>query len=252
MTESDGGVHPLEPPPEPAASDRWAAAGEVAICSGVPSQILLREVMALAGLAPAGEGDALTLPFVAGLLLGDTVVLIGLMLILLHLRGESPRALWLGRRTPGWEATYGLLLVPAIFMVVAILLNALRLVAPWLHNVPANPFETIAAGDTADAAILGVVAIIAGGVREELQRAFLLRRFERYLGGRTVGVLFVSTAFGLGHYMQGWDAAIVTAGLGAFWGVMYLRRGSSVAPLVSHAGFNSLEILRVAVMRAGS
>jgi hypothetical protein len=32
------------------------------------------------------------------------------------------------------------------------------------------------------------------------------------------------------------------------WAVIYLRRRSSVAPLVSHAGFNSLEVLRIAIV----
>jgi membrane protease YdiL (CAAX protease family) len=36
--------------------------------------------------------------------------------------------------------------------------------------------------------------------------------------------------------------------LGVVWAVMYLRRRSSVAPIVSHAGFNSLEVLRVAMV----
>ena len=49
------------------------------------------------------------------------------------------------------------------------------------------------------------------------------------------------------HYPQGWDAVIATGIIGAVWAVMYLRRRSSVAPIVSHAAFNSLEILRVAV-----
>ena len=95
--------------------------------------------------------------------------------------------------------------------------------------------------------MLGVIAIVAGGVREELQRAFLLQRFEQHLGGATVGVVVLSTAFGLGHLLQGWDAVIATGVLGAFWAVVYLRRRSSVAPMVSHAGFNSLEVLRVAI-----
>ena len=30
--------------------------------------------------------------------------------------------------------------------------------------------------------------------------------------------------------------------LGAFWGIVYLRRRSVVAPLVSHAGFDLLQI----------
>ena len=98
--------------------------------------------------------------------------------------------------------------------------------------------------------MLAVIVILAGGVREEMQRAFLLRRFERHLGGARVGVVILSIGFGLGHIVQGWDAVIATGLLGAFWAMLYLRRRSIVAPLVSHAGFNALEVLRVAVWGA--
>jgi membrane protease YdiL (CAAX protease family) len=33
--------------------------------------------------------------------------------------------------------------------------------------------------------------------------------------------------------------------LGAFWGMVYLRRRSTVAPMVSHAGFDLLQIVQV-------
>ena len=120
--------------------------------------------------------------------------------------------------------------------------------APWLHNVPTNPFEELAASGPGRAALFGVIAISPGGVREELQRAFLLNRFEQHLGGATVGVVVLSTAFGLGHFVQGWDAVITTGMLGAFWAIVYLRRRSSVAPVVSHAGFNSLEVLALVAL----
>jgi membrane protease YdiL (CAAX protease family) len=60
----------------------------------------------------------------------------------------------------------------------------------------------------------------------------------------------LSAAFGLGHIVQGWDAVIGTGALGAFWAVLYLRRRSVVAPMISHAGFNALEVLRVAIWGA--
>jgi membrane protease YdiL (CAAX protease family) len=132
-------------------------------------------------------------------------------------------------------------------LLVGALIGTLREFAPWLHNVPENPLEALATGGPVAAALFGVVAIVAGGIREELQRAFLLQRFERHLGGATVGVVVLSTAFGLGHVMQGWDAVIATGTLGAFWAVLYLRRRSSIAPIISHAGFNSIEVLRVAI-----
>ena len=49
----------------------------------------------------------------------------------------------------------------------------------------------------------------------------------------------------MGHTLQGQDAAIITGTLGAIWGAMYLVRGGALAGVVSHALFNSSEVLRV-------
>ena len=62
-----------------------------------------------------------------------------------------------------------------------------------------------------------------------------------------MGWVITSLAFGLGHTLQGWDAAILTGALGATWGVLYLTRGSAVASIVSHSLFNSGELLRAFV-----
>jgi membrane protease YdiL (CAAX protease family) len=37
--------------------------------------------------------------------------------------------------------------------------------------------------------------------------------------------------------------------LGAWWAVVYLRRRSTIAPMVSHAGFDALQILQAALVR---
>ena len=228
---------------------RVVAIGEILLCSSVPTQIALSVFLGLIGLTPEGDDGRLSLPFVLILSLGDTLILVALMVALTRAHGDSLRALWLGDRPVAREVLAGAMLVPLVFFAVVVLLNLLRLLAPWLHNVPTNPFEQLAA-TPAEAVALAVVAIVAGGVREELQRAFLLRRFVRHLGGPAVGVAVLSIAFGAGHYMQGWDAVVTTGLLGAFWAVLYLRRGSSVAPIVSHAGFNGLEVLRVAIFGA--
>jgi membrane protease YdiL (CAAX protease family) len=49
------------------------------------------------------------------------------------------------------------------------------------------------------------------------------------------------------HGIQGWDAMIVTGSLGAFWAAMYLARRSTIGPMTSHALFDTLQILRLAV-----
>ena len=227
---------------------RVMALAEVVLCSSLPTQIVIGQLLAAAGLDPRGANGQLSPPFAFALLLLDSIVLIALMVILTRAHRESVRELWLGNRPIVPEIGLGLALVPLVFLIVGFVLTGLMRVLPGLHNVTENPIEQLAAGGPHDAAMLGMIAVLAGGVREELQRAFLLRRFEQHLGGPLVGVLVLSMAFGLGHYPQGWDAVIATGLLGAIWAIVYLRRRSSVAPMVSHAGFNSLEVLRVALM----
>jgi membrane protease YdiL (CAAX protease family) len=242
-----------DPPPlspldaGPPRQRRLIALAEIFLCSSVPTQLLLQVLLVQAGLTPTTGTGGLSLPFVLTVSLADTALLIVLMVVLTRAHGQTVAGLWLGPRPVMREALLGLALIPSVFLLVVVLLNVLRLLAPTLHNVPTNPLEEMARGGAMNAAAFGLVAIVAGGVREELQRAFLLRRFEQHLGGPAAGVVVLSTAFGLGHALQGWDAAITTGALGAFWAVLYLRRRSSIAPLVSHAGFNSLEVLRVAV-----
>ena len=91
--------------------------------------------------------------------------------------------------------------------------------------------------------------VVAGGIREEMQRAFVLHRFRVWLGGTTVGIVVSSVAFGAGHLLQGDDAALATGLLGVFWGLLYVRRRSVVAPVVSHAGFNLLEVVQYVLGR---
>jgi membrane protease YdiL (CAAX protease family) len=229
---------------------RMIALGELLLCSSVPTQFVIAAVLVSAGLGHE-DGAGLSLPFVAVLSLADSIVLIGLMVVLTRLHGEHPSALWVGDRPAGREMLGGLMLVPLVFAFVAAVLTLLRLGAPWLHNVETNPLEQLATRGVGEAALVGLVAVIAGGVREELQRAFLLQRFERHLGGAAVGVVVGSAGFGLLHALQGWDAVVTTTLLGAFWAVVYLRRRSTLAPIVSHAGFNALEVLRVALTGQG-
>jgi membrane protease YdiL (CAAX protease family) len=229
------------------AQERLVAVGEILLCSSVPTQVAIGALLPLFGLTPIDGASGLSLPFVVALSFIDTLVLIGLMVLITRAHRERVADLWFGPRPIGRESLFGTALIPLVFVAVVISLNLLRLSAPWLHNVESNPLEKLATTPR-EAAVFALVAIFAGGMREELQRAFLLRRFEKHLGGAAVGVIVLSLAFGFGHIVQGWDAVVTTAALGAFWAVVYLRRGSAIAPVVSHAGFNTLEILRVAIM----
>ena len=231
-----------QPPTHEPGPGRVAALVEVGLCSGFPTQLAVAAGLVLAGITSAGGGSgALSLEYVVALSLADAVLLVGLITFFLRRHGERPAAVFLGGRPPLPELRLGLLLVPAVFVFATAALWLLHTVWPAVANVPDNPIEALIRSPR-DALILLVVAVVAGGIREEVQRAFILRRFEQRLGGGWLGLAVFSVAFGLGHYVQGWDAAIVTALLGALWGALFLLRRSVVAAMVSHAGFNAVEI----------
>lgn len=236
-------------PPRTAA--RVRAVVQVVACSGIPTQLLLVQLLAVFGIRPFGEGDALNVTWVVLLSLADTILLITLICVLLAANRESIRGVFFGRRPVLTEIPLGLGSVVPVLLTAALVLLAARAIAPWLHNVPDNPLAGLLKSPR-DAWLFAVVALVAGGLREEVQRAFLLTRFEQHLGGARVGLVVTSVAFGLGHLLQGFDAALATGTLGLVWGALYLWRRSAVAPVVSHAGFNSLEIARYLLVGSGS
>jgi len=154
-----------------------------------------------------------------------------------------------GRRHQVRESWLGISLIPVIFGGVVVVMLALRTAWPALHNVDANPFEALVRSPL-DALTLGVLVVLTGGLKEELQRAFVLHRFDQHLGGARLGLVLYSFVFGTGHIIQGYDVAIVTALLGLAWGTIFIWRRSLVAPAVSHAGFNAAQILQFVVFGA--
>ena len=224
--------------------ERTVAGLEVLLASDFPTQFALAATFTALGYRPIDSQGQLNVGFVVGLSLADTVALIGLILLFLYTHGESPKRVFLGRRSFSGEAAFGVpLIVVALTIGLAVLLFIQRFV-PSLHTVEHNPLQGLLKSP-GDAWLFGFVVIVAGGLREEIQRAFLLHRFETHLGGAGVGIVVTSVVFGAGHFeLQGGDAAVATGLLGAFWGLVYLRRRSFVAPMVSHAGFDVVQILQ--------
>jgi membrane protease YdiL (CAAX protease family) len=249
----------LEPPPDldeqpPVERPSWLVARivavfEVLLCSGYPTQVALGDTFAALGYRPFTADGNLATVYVVGVSLADTVLVLGLVLVFLYSHGERPRDVFVGSRPIAQEAAVGIpLIVVALGIAFAVLL-LVQLVAPRLHTVATNPLQSML-DSPRDAWLFALVVVVAGGVREEVQRAFILHRFEGFLGGGTVGLIVTSVAFGSGHLLQGADAALATGLLGAFWGFIYLRRRSVVAPIVSHAGFDLLQILQFLVARS--
>lgn len=223
--------------------ERVGALIEVVLCSGYPSQLLLILVLRGFGMPARTATGAYSPPFIFALSLLDAVLVVGLVLFFLRAHHESPRQVLLGRADLLRETIVGLAILPVVFVSALLLLAAILTFAPHLHNVAQNPLEDMLR-NRGDALVFAAVVMIAGGVREEIQRGFIIHRFGQYLGGAGWGIVVHSVVFGLGHVEQGLDAVIVTGLLGAGWGVLYLLRRSIVAAVVSHAGFNLAQLLK--------
>jgi membrane protease YdiL (CAAX protease family) len=235
---------------------RWFAALQVFLVCGIPTGVVVFFGLYVFGSPMTAEGSPLTmdaskitLEFFAMSSLFDTALVAILIRIFLSLSGETSRDVFLGSRRIGAEAARGLALVPVLLVAVVGLVYVMNLWIPGLHNVPKNPLETYM--DTPfRAGVFLIVVILAGGVREELQRGFILHRFDQCLGGAWVGLAMFSVAFGLFHLQQGFDVAIAVGLLGAFWGVLYIRRRSVVTAMVSHAGFDVAEVLQQLLVKS--
>lgn len=228
---------------------RWVAALQALLVSGLPTQVLVFSVLYLAaGLSLLDSDGQVSFVFFVALSLVDTVLVLVLIGAFLWQSGESPRSVFLGTRRVTPEAVRGLLLVPVVFLFVAGIVLTLRTLFPWMHTVKDNPLEAYMSTPL-HAAIFMVVVIVAGGVREELQRAFILHRFEQRLGGIHVGLVLFTVAFGALHLEQGIDVAVAVGTLGLVWGLVYIRRRSAILPMVNHSGFNALQVVQSVMVK---
>lgn len=236
----------LAGPPGPPPLSRARAVGEAVLCSSYPTQIVAAALLWAVGIGASADGG-LNATFIIAVSLLDAAFVVALIVYFLRRSGESIGAVMLGT-APRWrEAALGVGLVLPVTIGVALLVAAVRAVWPSLQNVPVNPLTALMA-DPRLVVAFALVVVLAGGVREEMQRAFQLHRLTPRVLPPGVALLVASIAFGLGHTVQGRDVAIATFALGALWGAMWLRRRSMLAAAVCHALFNLGQVLAAWVL----
>ena len=235
------GIFPLPLP-------RWFAAMQTLLVCGIPTQLVVMMVLVLGSNMPIVVDGDLSLELVAIVSLVDTALIALLIRLFLAIHGETSKDIFIGRRPVWGEIWRGLALLPVVFVSVTGVVLLLRAVAPWLHTVDRNPLEAYMRSPM-EAVVFMIVVVLAGGVREELQRAFILHRFEQRLGGVRVGLTVFTLVFGALHFNQGLDVAVAVGLLGLLWGVLYIKRRSVVMSMVNHASFDLAQVIQGALAR---
>lgn len=230
---------------EPAASPRqpWVnrlqAAFEILLVSGFVSSFIAAFPF-YRRLNAAGFPLNSVYPLCSYVLL-EAGITLGLLLLVMRARGE--RIADLGFRRHVWkpDLLIGLALVPVLFLMNGVIAAVFQTYLPK-HFSSHNPLLEII-HTRQELGLFVFSALFAGGIKEELQRAFILTRFRKYLGGAWLGLFLWSIAFGAAHYVQGWQGIVAAGVFGFVFGAVYLARGSLLAPMVAHGLYDSLVLL---------
>ena len=125
---------------------RVVALFEVALCSDFPTQIAVGATLAAFGVHPFSATGGLSLRYIVGLSLIDTVVLVGLICLFIRSHNERVRDVLLGTRKIAREVELGLPLTIGALALAILIIGVVRLIAPSLHNLAAIRSRTSSSG----------------------------------------------------------------------------------------------------------
>lgn len=230
------------PPPDASRgtwSDRFQALLEVLLLSGFISGFLAMIPFSLRG---GINGPDLKDPqALNGFIMLEALIALLLVMLILKMHGQTMESLGLRRERSVPHVLVGLGLVPILFLASVAVSEAFRVHLPRYY-MDRNPLvDTIRT--PRDLTLFLISALFAGGIKEEVQRAFILVRFQRHLGGATLGLVLWSIVFGAGHYIQGLQGAIIAGLFGLMFGITYLVRRNLIAPIVAHAAYDTAALL---------
>ena len=233
----------LLPGPAPLSQKTWVdraqALFEVLLLAGIASSLLA----GLPFMFSAGGRESLlaNVRAMSTYLLLEAFITFVLMLLVMKAHGETIQGLglsWLSWRS---NVVLGLGIVPVLFAFNIVVSVIFQVFFPRFF-LERNPLTDLIRSP-GDLGLFIGTALIAGGIKEEVQRAFIVRRFQAYLGGANVGLLLWSVAFGFGHYVQGVQGMIAAGVFGLIFGMTYLARGNLIAPMVAHGVYDTLALL---------
>ncbi len=223
--------------------------------------LLVQIAFLLTGTDVMGDGRTVVLFMVS-----DATLTLILIVSLLYFRGETLFELGWVWSNISREVLWGMVCVPVCFVSTIFVSMFFQAFFPQYISTT-NPLLDLVE-DPSDLALFLMSSLYVGGIKEEIQRAFVLYRFEHYLGpillwpflrfvnrlnscweevsrrlGVMIGLILWSILFAVGHAVQGVDSAVGAGILGLLFGLLYLWRRKLIAPMVAHTLFDVTTLL---------
>ena len=222
-------------------SARLRALFEITMVSGVVSSLLTSLIFGAAFGRNRLKLIEINISLLVTYLLLESALTFLFLFILMKARGETLSALGLRWRNWKKHVLLGIIVAPCLLIVGVVTGVIFKLFLPE-YALEKNPLMDMISSPRQ--LVLFIVAVVVfGGVKEELQRAFILRRFIQHLGGAATGLVTWSLIFGAGHYAQGLEGVCAASILGFIFGILYLIRGNLILPITAHAFYNTLTLI---------
>jgi membrane protease YdiL (CAAX protease family) len=211
-----------------------------AIAEAIPSRkVQLLEVLVFLFLIMPSMGSAyvvlssVKVTFVA-MAVSSILSDLGLLTLVLYFvwrNGESFKKIGWIAKGAGREALWGFVFFVPMTYGAALLEHWLR--AAGFSAPTKLPSFLVAHGPAR--IVLGTVLVMVVALAEEtIFRGYLLLRFRAVTRNVGVAVLLSSVIFALGHGYEGATGLVIVLFLGVVFAIVYLWRGSLVAPMVMH------------------
>ncbi len=224
------------------SAGRLATLAEIFLISGIATDFLALVLLSACTGVPVGEVTRHSWPLF--LLMTTSTFLIIALAILMQRFSTGHADLKIPIRPPkGFVVETGicLLLLPGLLVLTVALRWAVEAVFPSTA-LPVNPILSLLK-TPGDLALFLFSGVAAGGLREEVQRAFIIVRGKGVFHAPLTVLAVWSVVFGLSHHVQGWSAVIVTAVLGFCLGLIYIWRENLYASFLSHSLYNVAVLL---------
>jgi membrane protease YdiL (CAAX protease family) len=116
-------------------------------------------------------------------------------------------------------------------------------------SAPATPRPGfLEATGTTDYLLAVVLVLVVAVAEETIFRGYLIRRFSAVLASPAWAVVLSSAIFAIGHGYEGTSGLVTVGFMGLVFALIYLWRGSLVAPMVLHFLQDALSIVVAPLM----
>jgi membrane protease YdiL (CAAX protease family) len=175
--------------------------------------------------------------------------LVGLILFFIWRNGELWSSIGWTLRHRWRDVGLGVLLFIPMFFGAAFLERVLQAAG---FSVPSTPTPSALAAKGIGEYVLAFFLVVVVAVAEEtIFRGYLVLRFKTVTASSVLALLLAAVVFALGHGYEG-TAGVVTVGtMGLVFGLVYLWRGSLVAPVVMHFLQDFLSIILLPMLQRG-